>query len=70
MSDRDPLEAFVRLLLLTPLQRERWVDHRVVGLTHKQIADRDGISRSAVYLSIKHADRILRRDHSRQRQAA
>ena len=57
--DRTPLDAFTRLLLLTDVQRERWVDVRIVGLTCAQVAARDGLSKKAVWLSVKKADSIL-----------
>ena len=61
MSDYSwsPLDAFARLLLLTDMQRERWVDVRIVGLTCAQVAERDGITKSAVWLTVKKADEIL-----------
>ena len=57
--DSEPLDAFTRLLLLTDVQRERWVDHRLVGLTCAQIAARDGVGRNAVSRTVRNADIIL-----------
>lgn len=61
MSDLawTPLDAFARLLLLTDVQRERWVDVRIVGLTCAQVAERDGITKNAVWLSVRKADELL-----------
>lgn len=57
--DWTPLDAFARLLLLSDVQRERWVDVRIVGLTCAQVAARDGISKNAVWLSVRKADELL-----------
>lgn len=57
--DWTPLDAFARLLLLTDLQRERWVDVRLVGLTCAQVAERDGVTKNGVWMSVRKADDIL-----------
>lgn len=66
----SPLDAFARLLLLTDVQRERWVDVRIVGLTCAQVAARDGLTRKAVWPSVKRADDILVAGHQHERAAA
>lgn len=65
MIDRDltPLEALARLLVLTDVQRERWVDVRIVGLTCAQVAARDGVSKNAVWLTVRKADELLAGHH-------
>ncbi len=57
--DWTPLDALARLLVLTDVQRERWVDHRIVGLTCAQIAERDGVTKNAVWLSVTKSDELL-----------
>jgi len=42
------LDALIRLLTLTPTQREVWVDRHVVGQTCRQVAERHGISAARV----------------------
>lgn len=59
MTDWSPLDAFSRLLLLTDVQRERWVDVRIVGLSCQQVAARDGLTKNAIWLSVRKADEIL-----------
>lgn len=46
---------------LTPAEREAFVDHLLVGETIQQIADRTGISRSAVGGNLERARMKLRR---------
>lgn len=55
----SPLDAFARLLLLSDVQRERWVDVRIVGLSCAQVAARDGLTKNAIWLSVRKADEIL-----------
>lgn len=57
--DWTPLDAFARLLLLSDVQRERWVDVRIVGLTCAQVAVRDGVTKNAVWLSVTKSDELL-----------
>ena len=57
--DWTPLDAFARLLLLSDVQRERWVDVRIVGLTCAQVAERDGVTKNAVWLSVTKSDEVL-----------
>lgn len=59
MTDRDPLEAFCRLLLLTDLERELWVDNRIVGVPLSTLALREGVSKQAISLRVNTAQRKL-----------
>ena len=64
------LEALIELGRLTPLQRERWVDVRIAGLTCDQVAARDETTRGAVHATVRKVDEILeRRLRSRYRLA-
>lgn len=53
------VDALTGLLLLTDVQRERWIDVRIVGMTLSQVAARDGVTRGAIWLSVKKSDEIL-----------
>lgn len=61
MTGATVIDALVELAELTPEQRERWFDHRMLGLTLERIAERDGITRGAIWNTIQKADRHLAR---------
>lgn len=57
----DALETLIALGNLTALQRERWIDHRIVGLSLGTVAQRDGVTRSAIQIAVEKADAHIHR---------
>lgn len=55
----DVVKALAALCDLTDVQRERWVDHRIVGMSLRKIAERDGVKQMAVWTSVTTADAKL-----------
>lgn len=59
VCDWEAVDAMVALTVLTDLERERWYDHRIVGLSREQIGARDGVTASAIWITVDKADRKL-----------
>lgn len=71
----DPyVDAITTLAVLTDVERERWYDHRILGLSRETIGARDGVTASAVWISVDKAEKKLAaaqaRRHSRELIAA
>lgn len=59
VCDWEAVDAMVSLAVLTDIERERWYDHRILGLSREQIGARDGVTASAVWITVDKADRKL-----------
>lgn len=57
--EHTAVDALTALLVLTDVQRERWVDVRFLGLSYETVAERDGVTPAAVWMSVQKADRLL-----------
>ena len=59
VCDWEPIDALTRLLILTPAERELFVDSRIVRLSISRLAEREGVTKQTISLRLQKIDAKL-----------